>query len=102
MSKKKEATIEILADAWLTAVGIQTTVYIGHDTSDPQIDQTETFEALIDSALEGYGWAGKFARSHEEEIEEVLKTLKNAYEYAERRIQEIGFHEIGEKAAIKI
>jgi hypothetical protein len=33
------------------------------------------------------------ANIHKEEVEQLIATLKNAYEYAERRVQEIGFHE---------
>ena len=84
---------DIEADAWLTSTGIETTVYLGHNTDTPQLVNAVTFETLIDSALEGYGWSGKFAKSHEEEIEELLTTLKNAYAYAEKRVQEIGFHD---------
>ena len=93
MREKKKVSLDIEAYAWLTETGIQTSVYIGQDVNEPQFENAVTFETLIDSALEGYGWSGKFARYHEEEIEELLTTLKNAYAYAERQVQEIGFHD---------
>ena len=88
-----KTSFDIEAVAWLTSTGIQTAVYLGHNTDTPEFENAVTFETLIDSALEGYGWSGKFARYHEEEIEELLTTLKNAYAYAERQVQEIGFHD---------
>lgn len=88
-----KTSFDIEADSWLTSTGIQTTVYIGL-TDEPQFEKTEAFETLIDSALESYvGKNGKFARYHEEEIEELLTTLKNAYAYAEKQVQEIGFND---------
>ena len=94
MREKKKVSLDIEACAWMTETGIQTSVYIGQqDVNEPQFENEEAFETLIDSALECYCVGGKFARYHEEEIEELLTTLKNAYEYAARRVQEIGFND---------
>jgi hypothetical protein len=93
MREKKKVSLDIEAYAWLTETGIQTSVYIGQDVDGPQFENEEAFETLIDSALEGCECNGKFARYHKEEIEELLTTLKNAYEYAERQVQETGFHD---------
>jgi len=87
-----KVSIEIEAGAWLTEIGIETTVYIG-DVDMPQVVKTESLESLIDKALESYGFKGKMASVHKEEVEQLLTTLKNAYEYAERRVQEMGFHD---------
>ena len=87
---KKKVSIEVEASAWLTATGIETTVYIG-DVDMPQVVKVESFEPLIDKALESYGFRDTMASVHKEEVEQLLTTLKNAYEYAERRVQEIGF-----------
>lgn len=86
----KKVSIEIEAGAWLTETGIETTVYIG-DVDMPQVVKIESFESLIDRSLSGYGWGDKMASIHKEEVEELLTTLKNAYEYAQKRVQEIGF-----------
>ena len=85
-----KVSIEVEAGAWLTETGIETTVYIG-DVDMPQVVKIESFESLIDRSLSGYGWGDKMASVHKEEVEQLLTTLKNAYEYAQRRVQEIGF-----------
>ena len=85
-----KVSIEVEAGAWLTATGIETTVYIG-DVDMPQVVKTETLESLIDNTLLSYGFGDTMASIHKEEVEQLLTTLKNAYEYAERRVQEIGF-----------
>jgi hypothetical protein len=87
-----KVSIEVEAGAWITETGIETTVYIG-DVDMPQVVKIESFESLIDRSLSGYGWDDKMANIHKEEVEQLIATLKNAYEYAERRVQEIGFHE---------
>ena len=87
-----KVSIEVEAGAWITETGIETTVYIG-DVDMPQVVKTESFESLIDRSLSGYGWGDTMANIHKEEVEQLIATLKNAYEYAERRVQEIGFHE---------
>ena len=87
-----KVSLEIEAGAWITETGIETTVYIG-DVDMPQVVKIESFESLIDRSLLGYGWGDKMANIHKEEVEQLIATLKNAYEYAERRVQEIGFHE---------
>ena len=84
-----KVSIEVEAGAWLTETGIETTVYIG-DVDMPQVVKTETLEFLIDKTLMSYGLEIT-ANVHKEEVEQLLATLKNAYEYAERRVQEIGF-----------
>ena len=86
---KTKVSIEIEAGAWLTETGIEITVYIG-EVDMPQVVKVESFEPLIDKALESYGFR-TMASVHKEEVEQLLTTLKNAYEYAERRVQEIGF-----------
>ena len=87
-----KVSLEVEAGAWITETGIETTVYIG-DIDMPQVVKIESFESLIDISLSGYGWGDKMANIHKEEVEQLIATLKNAYEYAERRVQEIGFHE---------
>jgi hypothetical protein len=88
---KTKVSIEVEAGAWLTETGIEITVYIG-EVDMPQVVKVESFEPLIDKALESYGFR-TMASVHKEEVEQLLTTLKNAYEYAERRVQEIGFDE---------
>jgi len=85
-----KVTLEVEAGAWLTKTGIETTVYIG-DVDMPQVVTIESFEPLIDKVLESYGFGDTMANMHKEEVEQLLATLKNAYEYAERRVQELGF-----------
>jgi len=87
-----KVSLEIEAGSWLTETGIETTVYIG-DVDMPQVVKTESFEPLIDKALESYGFGDTLASIHKEEVEQLLATLKNAYEYAERRVQELGFED---------
>ena len=85
-----KVSLEVEAGSWLTETGIETTVYIGN-VDMPQVVTIESFEPLIDKALESYGFGDTMANIHKEEVNRLLATLKNAYEYAERRVQEIGF-----------
>jgi len=81
----KKVSIEIEAGAWLTTTGIETIVYIG-DVDMPQVVKTETLESLIDNTLESYEFEGKIANIHKEEVEQLLAMLKNASEYAEKKV----------------
>jgi len=85
-----KVSIEVEAGAWLTETGIETTVYIG-DVDMPQVVKTETLESLINNTLLSYGFGDTMASIHKKDVEQLLTTLKNAYEYAQRRVQEIGF-----------
>ena len=80
-------SIEVEAGAWLTAAGIETTVYIG-DVDMPQVVKTETLESLIANTLLSYGFE-TMATIDKEEVEQLLAMLKNAHEYAERRVKEL-------------
>ena len=84
----KKVSIEIEAGAWLTATGIETVVYIG-DVDMPQVVKTETLESLIDNTLESYGFGDTLANIHKEEVEQLLAMLKNASEYAEKKVREM-------------
>lgn len=84
----KKVSIEIEAGAWLTTTGIETIVYIG-DVDMPQVVKTETLESLIDNTLESYEFEGKIANIHKEEVEQLLAMLKNASEYAEKKVREM-------------
>lgn len=87
---KTKVSIEVEAGSWLTETGIETVVYIG-DVDMPQVVKTETLESLINNTLLSYGFGDTMASIHKKDVEQLLATLKNAYEYAERRVQEIGF-----------
>jgi hypothetical protein len=80
--------LEVEAGSWLTATGIETTVYIGN-VDMPQVVTIESFEPLIDKVLESYGFGDIIAITHKEEVEQLLATLKNAYEYAEKKVREM-------------
>ena len=84
----KKVSIEIEAGAWLTTTGIETVVYIG-DVDMPQVVKTETLESLIDNTLESYGFGDTLANIHKEEVEQLLAMLKNASEYAEKKVREM-------------
>ena len=83
-----KVSVEIEAGAWLTTTGIETIVYIG-DVDMPQVVKTETLESLIDNTLESYEFEGKIANIHKEEVEQLLAMLKNASEYAEKKVREM-------------
>jgi len=87
-----KVSVEVEAGSWLTETGIETTVYIG-DVDMPQVVKTESLESLIAKTLLSYECEFKISSVHKEEVEQLLATLKNAYEYAERRVQELGFDE---------
>ena len=85
-----KVSIEVEASAWLTETAIETVVYIG-DVDMPQVVKTEPLESLINNTLLSYGFGDTMASIHKKDVEQLLTTLKNAYEYAERRVQELGF-----------
>jgi hypothetical protein len=85
-----KVSIEVEAGAWLTETGIETTVYIG-DVDMPQVVKTESLESLIEKTLLAYGFGDTMASIHKKDVEQLLATLKNAYEYAERKVQELGY-----------
>ena len=85
-----KVSIEVEAGAWLTETGIETTVYIG-DVEMPQVVKTESLESLIEKTLLAYGFGDTMASIHKKDVEQLLATLKNAYEYAERKVQELGY-----------
>jgi hypothetical protein len=77
--------VEVEAGSWLAATGIETIVYIG-DVDMPQVVKVESLESLIDQALESYEVEGKIPNIHKEEVEQLLAMLKNASEYAEKKV----------------
>ena len=85
-----KVSIEVEAGAWLTETGIETTVYIG-DVDMPQVVKTESLESLVEKTLLAYGFGDTMASIHKKDVEQLLTTLKNAYEYAERKVQELGY-----------
>lgn len=87
-----KVSLEIEASSWLTATGIETTVYIG-DVDMPQVVKTESLESLIVNALLSYEFEGKIPNIHKKEVEQLLTTLNTVHEYAERRVRELGFYE---------
>ena len=87
-----KVSIEIEAGAWLTETGIETTVYIG-DVDMPQVVKTESLESLIAKTLLSYEVEFKIASEHKEDVEQLLLMLKNAHEYAEKKVQGLGFYE---------
>ena len=87
-----KVSLEVEAGSWLTETGIETTVYIG-DVDMPQVVKTESLESLIAKTLLSYGFGDTMASIHKEEVEQLLAMLKNAYEYAERKVQELGYED---------
>jgi N-acetylglucosamine-6-phosphate deacetylase len=87
-----KVSVEVEAGSWLTETGIETTVYIG-DVDMPQVVKTESLESLIAKTLLSYGFGDTIASIHKEEVEQLLAMLKNAHEYAEERVREMGFDE---------
>jgi hypothetical protein len=85
-----KVSVEVEAGSWLTETGIETTVYIG-DVDMPQVVKTESLESLIAKTLLSCAVEFKIASIHKEEVEQLLAMLKNAHEYAERKVREMGF-----------
>ena len=90
MRNSEKVSIEVEASSWLTETAIETAVYIG-DVEMPQVVNTESLESLIDKTLLSYGFGDTMASIHKKDVEQLLATLKNAYEYAERKVQELGY-----------
>lgn len=98
----EKVSIEVEASSWLTETAIETTVYIGA-VDMPQVVKTESLESLIDKTLlsygfglqdhTSYGFGDAMAIIHKKDVEQLLTTLKNAYEYAERKVQELGYED---------
>ena len=84
--------VEIDASAWLTEIGIETTVFIGESADMPVVSVHETYNDLIDRNLSTYTiFDDEIIPDHYAEVKEFLDGLKNAYEYAEKRAKELGY-----------
>lgn len=83
-----KVSVEIEASSWLDVNGIETTVYIG-DVDMPQVVKVESLESLIAKTLLSYEVEFRIASEHKEDVERLLTTLKNAHEYAEKKVREM-------------
>jgi len=94
--------IEIDASPWLDAEGnIEISVYLGEDACEPCYEQKVSLVDLIDKELYAYTVLYEspvIANHHFEDVESLLRNLKNAYEYAEKRAKEMGYDDAERKA----
>jgi len=85
--------VEIDADPWLTADGnIATEVYFGR-ACEPAYTKSVTLKDLIDKELESFisPKTNKIAKHHDDDIKNLVKSLKRAVKYAEKRAKEMGY-----------
>ena len=96
----EKSYIEIDAGPWLTCDGdIEVSVFIGEGTCEPNHTSKVSLKELVDRELEamipgiipepGSTQSGSIAEYHIEDTERLLASLKEAYEYACKRAEEL-------------
>lgn len=80
--------IEIDADSWADASGIETTVFIG-DSCEPCFVHFDSYEELVDKELNAHTVAGKLSGSNLEKAEGLVVALEEAAVYARKRVEEL-------------
>jgi Fe-S cluster biogenesis protein NfuA len=84
--------VEIDAAPWITQDGfVEVSVYLG-DACEPCYIEKKSLKELIDQELNSYTIPGsdQIVPNHFEDVEELLKNLKDAYKYAKKRAKEMG------------
>jgi len=85
--------VEIDADPWLTAEGnIATEVYFG-TACEAAYTKSVTLKDLIDKELESFisPRTLKIDEYHADDTKNLIKSLKSAVKYAEKRAKELGY-----------
>lgn len=83
------ADITIDAGSWLTADGIQTTVFFG-TAGDPAIEVEESYETLIDKELDAHTLVGGIITSLAVvDCQRFVQALEDAAEYADRKLNQM-------------
>jgi len=96
----KKSYIEIDAGPWLTCDGdIEVSVFIGEGTCEPNHTSKVSLKELVDRELEGMipgvipgsddTKSGSIAEYHIDDTKRLLASLKEAYEYACKRAEEL-------------
>ena len=96
----KKSYIEIDAGPWLTCDGdIEVSVFIGEGTCEPNHTSKVSLKELVDRELEGMIpgvipgsddiKSGSIAEYHIDDTKRLLASLKEAYEYACKRAEEL-------------
>jgi citrate lyase alpha subunit len=80
--------ITIDAGSWLTANGIQTTVFFG--TADAVVEIEESYETLIDKELDAHTLLGGIITPRTAvDAQRFVQALEDAAEYANRKLNEM-------------
>jgi hypothetical protein len=99
----EKSYIEIDAGPWLTCDGdIEVSVYLGEGTCEPNHTSKVSLKELVDRELQGMipgvipgsEDTGTIAEYHIDDTKRLLASLKEAYEYAEKRAVEFGYNEV--------
>ena len=77
------------ADSWLTADGVQTTVFFG-TAGDPAIEVEESYETLIDRELDAHTLVGgTITPLSVVDAQRFVQALEDAAEYADRKLNQM-------------
>tara|TARA_Y100000385_G_C13101868_1_gene645048 strand:+ start:2187 stop:2474 length:288 start_codon:yes stop_codon:yes gene_type:complete len=90
------ANVTIDADSWLTASGVQTTVFFGI-ASDAFIEVEESYETLIDKELDSHTLVGGIIAPRSlVDAQRFVEALEDAAEYADHKLNEMidGSHQL--------
>ena len=83
------ADITIDAGSWLTANGIQTTVFFG-TAGDAVVEIEESYETLIDKELDAHTLLGGIITPRTAvDAQRFVQALEDAAEYADRKLNEM-------------
>ena len=91
MSKPQSIPIDV--DVWLLRNGnFELSVFMGENATEPAFISTFHLQEVIEKELQSLVLAdAKLADYHFEDVELLLDSLKEAYDYAERRVLELGY-----------
>lgn len=101
----EKSYIEIDAGPWLTCDGdIEVSVYLGEGTCEPNHTSKVSLKELVDRELQSYipgvipgsddTSGGSIADYHYDDAMSLMTSLKEAYEFAQKRVMELGFNEV--------
>lgn len=81
--------IQIDADSWMDANGIETTVFLGGNVSEPCFIHIDSYEDLIDRELEAHTFSGKLSGTNLKKAKDFVIALEKAAEYARKTVEEL-------------
>lgn len=81
--------LEVDCSPWLNEAGaIEVGVYFG-TTCEPSLKESFSLKEMVDNTLESMKVGNKIADNHFDDVEKLLTSLNDLYEYAKNRAEEL-------------